>query len=105
MKSSAIIFGILAIVAAAAAPLSAEAAMPGPTVSSNVAVNDLDLGTEAGQAELRKRIARAAAEVCGEASASDPAGRRAIRACRIAAANRAEAELASRVASGRLAAR
>lgn len=104
MRTTALTFALLAIVAAGSSQL-VEAAVPGPEARTVVVTHDLDLGSAAGQAALRQRLARAAAEVCGEASASDPAGKRAIRACRRTVVAGAEAEFAARRAAGRLAAR
>lgn len=104
MKSTALTLALLAIVAANSSQLVA-AAVPLPEATTVVSTQDLDLGSPSGQAALRQRLARAAAEVCGEASASDPAGKRAVRACRRNVATGAEAEFAARRAAGRLAAR
>ncbi len=104
MKSTTLTFVLLAMAATGSSHL-VEAAVPGPEASTIVVTRDLDLDSAAGQVALRQRLARAAAEVCGEPSASDPAGKRAIRACRRKVVAGAEAEFAARHASGRLAAR
>ena len=43
---------------------------------------DLDLSSKAGRAELDRRFARAAYEVCGTASDADLSGKIAVRECR-----------------------
>lgn len=60
----------------------AHAAMPGPIEIAAVATADLDLSSVEGQKILRLRLQRAAADVCGEASSVDPAGKRWVRQCR-----------------------
>lgn len=105
MKSTAIILGLLALIAGGASQVAVAAGMPGPSASVTVSTDDLDLGSAAGRASLDRRLALAAAEVCGDPSASDPAGRRAIRACRATVVRQAHAEVAARLAVGRLAAR
>lgn len=104
MKSTAIILGLAALVAAGASQ-AVSAAMPGQRASVTVATSDLDLRTAAGKATLRHRLGLAAAEVCGEASAADPEGRRSIRDCRARVVEQATREIATRLSSGRLAAR
>ncbi|GAA4008168.1 hypothetical protein GCM10022280_01080 [Sphingomonas swuensis] len=104
MKQVSIIMAAASIAAASLAQ-ALPAAMPGPSASARVVTSDLDLTSRSGQATLRHRLAIAAAEVCGEASSADPAGRRAIRDCRVAVTDRALAELAARESGGRLAAR
>jgi len=106
---SAFAAAIVSLVGAAAALTLAHpaaAAMPGPVVAAAVPTADLDLGSARGQAMLKARLQRAAADVCGEASAVDPAGRRWIKQCRAdsfgKAWNRAQAQ---RATAERLAAR
>lgn len=70
-----------AIPAQAAEPLSVERRV--------VATADLDLSSAAGRAALDRRLARAAAQVCGKAADIDLAGRNAVRACRVEALNEA----------------
>jgi len=60
----------------------ASAAMPGPVALAAVPTADLDLASAHGQALLKARLQRAAADVCGEASSLDPAGKRWVRQCR-----------------------
>lgn len=84
MKQVSIIMAAASFASAGLAQ-ALPAAMPGPSVSTRVVTNDLDLNSKSGQATLRHRLAIAAAEVCGEASSADPAGKRAVRDCRIAA--------------------
>ena len=100
MKSSAIVFAVLALLAGGASGL-ANAAPAAMTVTTH----DLDLTTAAGRTALDRRVRMAAAELCGEASASDPAGRRAVRACRHEAVVRARQQLALTPSLERLAAR
>lgn len=51
--------------AGAEEPAGAQTAWPATvTVSARVEYGDLDLGTEAGAAEARRRVARAAADLC-----------------------------------------
>ena len=89
--------------------LSALSATPALAQSSNFADNrivvrtaDLDLSEAAGQRALDHRIAVAIVEACGETSNVDPAGKNAIRACRVETSARVAAdrdrlvELASR---------
>jgi UrcA family protein len=82
-----------------ALPSPAHAAMPGPVEIATVATADLDLSTNEGQSLLKARLQRAAADVCGEASSADPAGRRWVKNCRADAFtkawNRAQAGLAT----------
>jgi len=104
MKSSAIIFGLLALAAGGFSQL-ADAAMPGPQATAVVSTHDLDLGSAEGRAALNRRLALAAAEVCGDPSSSAPASRRDVRACRVQVVADAEREVALRQAAGRLAAR
>lgn len=85
---------------AAALPIPAHAAMPGPVEIATVATGDLDLATSRGQSVLKARLQRAAADVCGEASSADPVGRRWVKSCRAdtfaKAWNRAQAGLTTR---------
>ncbi|HMI41211.1 MAG TPA: UrcA family protein [Sphingomicrobium sp.] len=91
---------ILALSALSATPSLAQS----PTAESRIVVRtaDLDLSGASGQRALDHRIAIAVIEACGETSNVDPAGKNAIRACRVAtsasvAANRDRlVELASR---------
>ncbi|MCW3797860.1 UrcA family protein [Sphingomonas sp. BN140010] len=84
---------------AIALPAPAHAAMPGAVEIAAVSTADIDLASPHGQAMLKSRLQRAAAEVCGEASSVDPAGRRWIKNCRAEtfgkAWNRAQARLAT----------
>lgn len=103
MRSTAIFFGLLSIAAASASQVAL--AMPEPSASTIVQVRDLDLATDKGRAILQRRLANAAAEVCGEASAADRAGWAAIAECRSTVVERATSDLALRQAASRLAAR
>ncbi|WP_114227375.1 MULTISPECIES: UrcA family protein [Sphingomonas] len=82
---SAIAAAFVSMVGAASAltlAAPASAAMPGPVAVAAVPTADLDLGSASGQARLKQRLERAAADVCGDASSADPAGRRWVRQCR-----------------------
>lgn len=103
MRSTAIFFGLLSIAAASVSQIAP--AMPGPSASTTVQIRDLDLGTDKGRAELQRRLANAAAEVCGDVSAIDRAGRAAVAECRSSVVERATSDLALRQTAGRLAAR
>ena len=100
--------------AAFAATLAAQPAMAqevsAPTTIT-VSYSDLDLGSQAGQRVLDRRIRSAVEEACGPTSDADPAGKNRILECRtetlaearaqrntaLASANRAGAiQLASR---------
>lgn len=66
-----------------AAPAFAQTApLEGEVQVSLVRTADLDLRSEAGQRELDQRLARAAREVCGEASNADLVGQNDVRQCR-----------------------
>lgn len=98
---SAFAAALVSLVGAASAltlAAPAHAAMPGPVEVAAVATADLDLSSAEGQKILRARLQRAAADVCGEASSVDPAGRRWVKQCRADAFgkawNRAQAGLA-----------
>lgn len=83
-----------------AAPAIAEPA-PAPNVSI-VHTRNIDLSTAAGRDALDRRLAVAAFEVCGTASAADLAGKNKVRACRAEVLTRARAQaepLASRATS------
>jgi len=84
----------------------ATAAMPGPVAVAAVPTADLDLTSAHGQDVLKARLQRAAADVCGEASAVDPAGRRWVKQCRADAFGKAwDRAQASLTATARVAAR
>ena len=79
-----------------------------PTVAAEpetrvIAVADLDLATPVGQRTFDARVARAAIDLCGEASDADLAGQNDVRACRDSvlaqAAQQRELRLASRSTS------
>ena len=57
-----------------------------------VPTRDLDLGTDAGQRQLQRRLARAAREVCGVASDADLKGQNQVRKCRHEAIARASVQ-------------
>lgn len=59
------------------------------TYVSYVQTSDLDLGSSSGERRLKQRLAHAAREVCGTASAVDLQGRNAVRECRAQAIARA----------------
>lgn len=99
MKNVAIAFAALSLLASGGA-----LAQVGP-VQMTVVTHDLDLRSNGGKAKLQRRLEIAAAEVCGDASASDPAGRRAIRTCRNEVVAAALQELVARQSASRLAQR
>jgi UrcA family protein len=79
--------------------LSAFAATPAlaqstPLPESRIVVRtaDLDVSSAAGQRALDHRIAIAVVEACGETSNVDPAGKNAIRACRVETSARVAAD-------------
>ena len=94
---AAALVSFVGAVTATTLAVPAEAAMPGPIEVAAVSTAGLDLGTAQGQQLLKARLQRAAAEVCGEASSADPAGRRWVKQCRAEsfgkAWNRAQARL------------
>ena len=84
----------------------APAAMPGPVVVAAVPTADLDLASARGQAMLKARLQRATADVCGDASSADPAGRRWVKQCRADSFGKAwDRAQAQRATADRLAAR
>lgn len=103
MRSTAIFFGLLSIAAASASQVAP--AMPGPSASITVEVRDLNLSTDKGRADLQRRLSNAAAEVCGDVSAIDRAGRAAVAECKSSVVERATSDLALRQTTARLAAR
>ena len=75
-----------------------------PTVAAEpeariIAVADLDLGTPDGQRQFDVRVARAAIELCGEASDVDLAGTNDVRACRDSVLEQAAQQRDVRLAS------
>ena len=72
-----------------AAPAFAETPVTPDTNVSFVQTRDLDLGTDAGQRQLERRIAQAAREVCGVPSDLDLEGKNDLRQCRADAVARA----------------
>lgn len=85
--ASLVSLGLAAGALTLAAPVAA--AMPGPLAVAAVPTADLDLASAHGQALLKARLQRAAADVCGEASSADPTGRRWVRQCRADSFDRA----------------
>ncbi|HEY8592972.1 MAG TPA: UrcA family protein [Sphingomicrobium sp.] len=82
MKQALKIVAISAL--ATAALLKGVPALAEPVTELNVSVvrtADLDLNSEAGKRALDRRIANAAAEVCGSASDTDVAGKNDARQC------------------------
>ena len=75
-------FLLLAFGAATLLPagLARSAAASGP--AQVVASADLDLASQGGVRRLDRRIAAAAADLCGPMSDADPAGKDAVRRCR-----------------------
>lgn len=87
---------LMAVLAAAAAPLAAEPPAP---VSATVRIADLDLGSSQGQRALQHRLRIAVAEVCGTASPADLKGQNAVRKCRSATFASAAQSAATRIAA------
>lgn len=109
IRRSAFAASLVSLAAAAGAltlAVPASAAMPGQVAIAAVPTADLDLASAHGQEVLKARLQRAAADVCGEASSADPAGKRWVKQCRAdsfgKAWDRAQASLA---ATARVAAR
>ena len=86
-------------------PLALGAAVPAigaeplPVATRNVVTADLDLSTGQGRAALDRRLARAAADVCGRAADIDLDGRNAVRDCRTEALGQARITAEQRIAS------
>jgi UrcA family protein len=80
--SAAALVSLVAAASALTLAVPAQAAMPGPIAIAAVSTAGLDLATAQGQQVLKLRLQRAAADVCGEASSVDPAGRRWVKQCR-----------------------
>ena len=76
-----LVSALITAAAIKAAPALAEPASS-PVAVTVVHTSDLDLTTAAGQRQLDRRLARAAREVCGEASDADLAGKNEVRSCR-----------------------
>lgn len=74
-----LVSALITTAAIKAAPALAEPASP---VTSIVQTFDLNLSTSSGQRQLDLRLARAAREACGTASAADLKGKNAVRKCR-----------------------
>ena len=84
---------ILAAIAAASAPASAEERR------HVVSFADLDLSIAAHVRTLDRRIAIAVEEVCGTASDADPGGKNDVRRCRVETTARLTAERERAIAS------
>jgi UrcA family protein len=69
------------LLAAAALPGAAQAADAVRTRQITVVASDLDLGTDAGTATLKRRLAQAAKESCGPAESSSLAAQMDYSAC------------------------
>jgi len=84
MKAITIVLGSALITAAAikAVPAFAEPAPQIDLAVSKVATADLDLSSDRGLKTLDQRLARAARDVCGQASPFDLEGKNAVRKCR-----------------------
>lgn len=100
MKETLRIIAVSALITAAlikGAPVLAQAA---PVNVSIVHTSDLDLSTEDGRAQLNRRLAAAARDVCGTASDADLEAKNDVRQCRAdvlsAAKKRGEALVAGR---------
>ena len=107
---SAVLFaGFLTTAASAAEPGAVPTAWPATvTVSGRIDFGDLDLGTEAGAAEARRRVARTVADLCrpGAVPAGPGRGRvdgRCYRATMAEARARIEPVIAARAGTVRTA--
>ncbi len=85
MKKS-ILYGLtsalITALALKAAPALAQQAPAGEAYVAIVKTADINLGSEAGQRQLDRRLAQAARDVCGTASDSDLEGKNEVRKCR-----------------------
>jgi UrcA family protein len=72
----------IAIAAAILASSTTALALPHYSPTRAVSYADLDLASEAGRAQLDRRIANAVREVCGRPSVIDLRGHSEMRACR-----------------------
>ena len=75
-----------------------------PTVAAEpeariIPIADLDLASPSGQRHFEARVARAAIDLCGEASNVDPAGRNDVRECRDEVLTQAKQQREFRLAS------
>ena len=82
MKQSLLYATASALLITAAPAPAQTAGNEARTHVSLVATADLDLTTQEGQRRLSQRVARAAREVCGDASDSDLTGKNKLRKCR-----------------------
>ena len=105
MKNPFVIALAAALVTAAAikaAPALAEPAGAQPaTFVSHVRTADLDLASAQGQRLLKKRLERAAREVCGTPSDLDLVAQNKLRECRSDAIARAAAQQGAQLAKAR----
>ena len=90
---------LVAVVPAAAN--AAPAASFGQPKSVEVHYADLNLASDAGSAELARRVARATRQVCDIADPRDAAGSRLIRACRAETMANARTRMETAVAAAR----
>ncbi len=104
MKKS-ILYGLtsalITALALKAAPALAQEAPAGETYVAIVKTADINLGSEAGQRQLDRRLAQAARDVCGTASDTDLKGKNEVRACRDETLSRVQADKQSVLAAGR----
>lgn len=73
--------GLITAAAIKATPVSAAEPPVAETRTAVVQTADLNLGSQAGQRQLDRRLSHAAREVCGDASAADLEGRNQVRHC------------------------
>ena len=83
MKQALLITLASALITGAA--IVAAPALAEPTLDTNISLvrtADLDLASADGQRQLDRRLAKAARDVCGEASDADISGKNDVRRCR-----------------------
>ena len=102
MKKS-ILYGLTsALITALAIKAVPALALEGPAGETYVAIvktADINLGSDAGQRQLDRRLAQAAREVCGTASDTDVEGKNEVRACRDETLARVQADKQSVLAA------
>ena len=101
MKKSITIAIASALVTAAAIKAAPALAQGAPASVSLVRTTDLDLGSDSGRRALDQRLANAAREVCGSASAADVEGRNEIRKCRDEALAKVRADRGALIADAK----
>ena len=92
-------FRPLILAAAAAAALASTPTFAHPTQTTRVSYADLNLATPYGQAELQKRLDKAAMRVCGFGTAADAD---AVRDCYVESRKATAVHMAEAVSNQRL---